>query len=372
MGFKFVNGVMTKVDDKGQKMEPDIPLAILATPDDIMNATEAYGSMGQQLVIPQATISALENTDSEVLDILSTLFAKYEVPIGLLHKLIALKNYDLVFVLDDSGSMSTLSNLTTNDYSSDYMRGVCSGYQSTVSGPKRISRWDEEEDRLHLLMDFLVWIPTGLLKITFMNRANIIIVDKASGLGPQALLDKVHTDIRTVFSKGPAGGTPIKRCLDQSIALGNIKPTMIYLFTDGQPSDATIDSLKLLCKYRPKPINSPITFVSCTDEDAEVQWMKDVEEDGDYMSEIDDYVSERKEVLDSQGSGFPYTRGLWIMSLLVSAINPYDLDALDDEKPMRKSALSEILGYTLSESEYMIYWNGHPKHNDYSRVSFMN
>ena len=108
---------------------------------------------------------------------------------------------------------------------------------------------------------------------------------------------------------------------------------MHYLFTDGEPSDARPERVTKLVLKRPNPIQNPVTFVSCTGDDAATEWMKELDDAGPMLAEVDDYEDENREVLSKQGPILPYTRGLWLMSLIVGAINPDDLDGLDDAEP---------------------------------------
>ena len=48
--------------------------------------------------------------------------------------------------------------------------------------------------------------------------------------------------------------------------------------------------------------------------------------------------------MEDQGKGFPYTKGYWIINQLISCINPYDLDAIDENLPFSKATLDDILG----------------------------
>ena len=47
--------------------------------------------------------------------------------------------------------------------------------------------------------------------------------------------------------------------------------------------------------FQKEPEMNPITFISCTNEDAAVEWMKDAEEVCPYCSESDDFVDEANE-----------------------------------------------------------------------------
>jgi hypothetical protein len=58
--------------------------------------------------------------------------------------------------------------------------------------------------------------------------------------------------------------------------------------------------------------------------------MKELEEIAPYVAEYDDYDDEKAEVQKDQGLGFPYTRGFYLIGQLVAAMNPDDLDAMDE------------------------------------------
>ena len=79
-----------------------------------------------------------------------------------------------------------------------------------------------------------------------------------------------------------------------------------------------------------------------------------------FTAEIDDYVAERAEVLADQGPAFPYTKGLWLLSQLVAAVNPMDLDALDENLPFSKHTLDDLLGRKHTEEEYKYYFDRNP------------
>ena len=50
--------------------------------------------------------------------------------------------------------------------------------------------------------------------------------------------------------------------------------------------------------------------MSCTNEDDQVEWMKDTEEKAPYCAEFDDYHDESREVLNDQGKAFPRISGM--------------------------------------------------------------
>lgn len=378
--YKMINGVL--VDTTKTKTEVNSPMTIVTTPDELAELSQEYGSA---MYIPTATVVALEQyTDNEtftdkfhrpgldheqMLDHLSSLFARYEVPIGLLSKLCELSNYNISIVIDDSGSMNEKTDSKKLDVYTEYMK---QHFKRMGTETGSMTRWEEEEDRLHLMIDFLAYIPTGPIKIVCMNRPieSILIRNNKT---PEQFLSEGHECIRKMFMAPPSGGTPTMTVMKR--ALSSVSgPTCHYLFTDGVPSDCSTHDLGTFLAKRPDAHQNPLTFVSCTDVDSECQWMKEIEEVGPYMAEVDDYESELKEVRHDQGPTFPYSKGLWIICLLVGAINPYDLDAMDDSTPFTKYTLENIMGRSISSKEYEKYWFEHPqsktyKSDTYSRFS---
>ena len=78
------------------------------------------------------------------------------------------------------------------------------------------------------------------------------------------------------------------------------------------------------------------------------------------MSELDDYMDEREEVMGDQGAAFPFTKGFWLVSQLVAAINPDDLDAIDENVPFTKFSLDGVLGRKHTPEEYHYYFERNP------------
>lgn len=378
--YIFVNGVM-KVNPAFQNPQgtPALPpsssqsLAIVSSTQDIMAASEAqYHATGREMQISDATTASMEiMQDSyylnqfksptqidggQLLDGLSNIFARYEVPVGLINKLLALTEYALNFIVDDSGSMINDTDALVNQ-ASDQMKQLIDPYGQRANSYKKVmTRWEEAQDRLHILVDMLAYIPTSPITIRFLNRNDKIILDH-TGKSIEQFAQEAHEKIKQHFAKGPSGGTPIYGTLRESFK-PTTTPTMHYLLTDGEPSDASIEEVKDLILRRPNPKNSPLTFLSCTNENA--KWMKEIEGDAPFTAELDDYISERQEVVDEQGEVFPFSRGFWLLCQLVAAINPYDLDALDESTPFTKKTLDDLMGRRLTQEEYLHYFTHNP------------
>lgn len=364
--FKFVNGVMIKEGDVPTKGTDVIPIATVCSPDDIVSAVEVNPNMAVPMTTQVAINEVTDDSflqkfkcregvnENEILDRLSFLFSEYEVPIGLLSKLLVLTEYNLNVILDDSGSMNARTDSTVAQ-AGPYMKSVVlSGLRDT----EQMTRWQEQEDRVHTMIDFIGCIPTGPFTISFMNRSDRFTVEH-NGNTPEEWINDAHTRLRKACSLGPNGGTPTLEKLRDAFNNSRGK-TMHYLFTDGVPNGGPEDVSKLILA-RKNPSENPLTMVSCTNVDSECDWMKQIEEDGPFVSETDDYNDERDEVRHDQGAAFPYSKGMWLICMIVGAINPYDLDSLDDTRPMSKYTFDNIIGRVSSPEEYRKYWDNHPK-----------
>eukprot|EP00957_Ditylum_brightwellii_P036308 2749716-Ditylum_brightwellii.AAC.1 len=84
--------------------------------------------------------------------------------------------------------------------------------------------------------------------------------------------------------------------------------------------------------------------------------MKECEEIAPYCSESDDFVEEANEVLRDQGAALPYSYGFHLVCTLVAAINPEDLDAMDESVPFTKVTLDNLLGIKHDEQSYLHYF----------------
>ena len=101
------------------------PLQVLSSLSDVADAADAQmDATGVQLKLSTNTIDSIQQIQSDeyashlgvepdnandVLDGLTDAFIQYEVPLGMINKLYALTAYRLSFIIDDSGSMRSLS-----------------------------------------------------------------------------------------------------------------------------------------------------------------------------------------------------------------------------------------------------------------------
>ena len=180
----------------------------------------------------------------ELLEQISKIFTAMEAPIGLAQKLIALQGYAINIKIDDSGSMGTLCN---------------NGY----------TRWANLQQRLVELMKLLQVVPTRDVTLSFLDRRDIITIQR-QGRTPEQFFLSAQQVINGAFQRPPGGGTPIYANVVQMIQSGR-GPTAHYLFTDGLPSDSRyspeqeIRMTQDVLLGRPNPQQNPFTIGCCSD-----------------------------------------------------------------------------------------------------------
>jgi hypothetical protein len=289
---------------------------------------------------PDICVGAGMSPDTAI-DELGAVLSKYEVPMGLMNKLMMLSEFEcLEFIIDDSGSMGLPSD--------------------TIDPVTRqpMTRWGEAQHRLKEMMELVAHVPFQKTEIRFLNRPTRLMIER-NNRSPQVLLQDMVRQIDSAFAARPAGTTPAFERLQESFALASGRNVARYFFGDGIPDGgvAIQQQITMMLKNRPNPSQTPVTFISCTNEDEQVEWMKDAEEVAPYCSESDDFQDEAKEVLRDQGKAMPYTKGFHLVCQLVAVMNPDDLDAMDECVPFTKATLDNLLGIEHSPETYKYYFD---------------
>lgn len=330
-----------KADDKkADDKKPDSKtLALLSSVHDIASACQAQQiATGKPLQLTSKLLNTLEfmgNNDFfrkdsyESIESLGAIFEKKEIPIGLLNSLLGLSEYQLNFIIDDSGSMNIL-------------------------GPELVSRWQELRERMHEMIDILAFIPVNI-QISFLNREDTIRLHNQNNK-PVDFQKKAHDEINKIFKQSPMGLTPLYRKLRND--LDQKEHTMHYLFTDGEPSDCTIQQIKNLLMQRRNPKMNLITLINCSNKNNE--WIEEVESNAPLISSVEDYASEKKEIQSIQGKSFPYSRGIWLLNQLCGVIDPF-LDAMNEQALFKKEKLDDFMGRIITKEEYNLYLKNHPQ-----------
>ncbi|KAJ3394669.1 hypothetical protein HDU92_006657 [Lobulomyces angularis] len=276
--------------------------------------------------------------NNDYVDCLQNIFAKYEVPIGLVSKLFELERFDAIdFIIDDSGSMNSKTD-------------------TFLPNGRQMSRWEEAIERMKTFLEILAYVPTQLIQIKFLNRRDIITVSHTAGQHPQFFINETCALLDAVASNLPAGTTPYLKAIKESFDAGRGKKVARYFFGDGQPNAGEQAVIEKIISQRQNPNDNPVTFLSCTNRDEDVQWMKELEEVSLFCSEFDDFNDESIEVLKDQGQALPFSKGFYLIGQLVSAMNPKDLDAMDESVPFTKYMLDQLLGVDGTTEDYRHYF----------------
>jgi len=325
--------VVTNMDDHAELNE-----AMVASGGKEIPLAESTNATIEMMQEPDISVEAGMSPDTMV-DELGAVLNKYEVPIGLMNKLMMLSEFDyLEFMIDDSGSM-TLNSDTLDKFK------------------RPQTRWQEAQSRLKEMIEILAHVPFNQIVICFLNRPERLNMSR-NERSPQQLIQDAYKQIDLVFATDPAGKTPFYERLQESFAKAPGKSVARYFFGDGVPNggQAARSGIVRMLQTRANASQNPVTFISCTDEDEQVEWMKDAEELAPYCSEADDFKDEAAEVIKDQGMALPFTRGFHLVSQLVGAMNPNDLDAMDESVPFTKTTLDNLLGIEHNEESYKHYF----------------
>ncbi len=87
-----------------------------------------------------------------------------------------------------------------------------------------------------------------------------------------------------------------------------------------------------------------------------------------YCSESDDFRDEANEVIRDQGVALPYSKGFHLICQLVAAMNPEDLDAMDESVPFTKFTLDNLLGVVHNDQSYKHYFDCFEKAQSSRRI----
>jgi hypothetical protein len=222
---------------------------------------------------------------------------KYNISKIMRRDILEASTHDIFVIIDDSGSMQT----KTKD---------------------ERTRWQEALELASVVADIGGAICEYGIHIKFINQ------------------NVMHTNIKNsqfvvpLFSNGPGGYTPLSNSLDQVIQLKTEKPKLIIIATDGKPTDDdghddTARFINILKKR--DPINNKICIAACTDDHDVLHYLNKLDKSVPNLDVVDDYYSERIEVLKVQENQFEYTYGDHAVRIMLSPIIP-KYDQLDEIK----------------------------------------
>ena len=227
----------------------------------------------------------------------------------------ALAGAIVVVIADDSGSMRT---------------AVRNSPVPPAPGKYATTRWDE-------LMHFLQLVTriggelAGEVDFHFLNAGSVEKVEAWEQVAP-------------VAKQGPTGYTPLISAMRTVFAKYNPEVTerrlITIIATDGVPSDCPAGvsaerAVSDILRGRPCIDKSFVTFLSCTDNDQDIAYLKRLDAGVKHVDEVDDYNSERSEVMKAGRRLYSnFSVGDWALKAVVGATVPA-WDKSDEACPRR-------------------------------------
>ena len=226
----------------------------------------------------------------------------YEINNDFALRLRNLEGYEIVVICDDSGSMNTpVTSPGSNAFS------------------KLPTRWDELKNTVGIIVDIAAIMDHDGIDVYFLNR-------------PPLLHITHHSQLDGSFNMKASGGTPIVPVLRSILQTKCEKKRLIILATDGCPNDEGgrdgITVFREVLANERGPFDF-VTIVACTDEDAAIDYLNDWDKQIPHLDVVDDYHSERDEIIDVQGPRFKFSFGDYVVKALMGSIDPW-FDSLDE------------------------------------------
>jgi hypothetical protein len=239
---------------------------------------------------------------------------KYEIAHDFAFRLRALEGFEIVMIIDDSSSMRT---------------PIIDHDQENLSPFDQLpTRWDELKHIVSIVVDLASTLDPDGIDIYFLNRQPLLHVNNSSQLNE-------------TFAQQPNGPTPLTRILSYVLNLKRSqvheRKLLILIATDGLPTDESgqndLNGLEKVLRNERYPSIERIyiTFIACTNDLETVAYLNVLDKKIPYIDVLDDYQSERAEVLAVQGKTFPFTYGDYVVKLLMGSVDQW-FDKLDEKK----------------------------------------
>lgn len=241
--------------------------------------------------------------ERERLAALHELMLELEISAVAANELLLLREYDIVFLCDDSGSMQTMDG------------------HGRVSGVV-VSRWDELKDTVEKVIRVAACLDDDGIDLYFLNREGANNVTSFEEAAP-------------CFVAPPRGYTPLADRFSDVVAQhGEGKPLLVVIATDGAPTTKVGNRdvagfVSALRKRNTREVR--VSILACTDDDAEVGYLDGIDDKVDGVDVTDDYAAEALQI--KKATGKPFTRGDWIAKMLLGPILAH-WDQMD-EKPAK-------------------------------------
>lgn len=243
---------------------------------------------------------------------LQQILTRFEVSIAEANDLVILEDYEVVCILDDSGSMNLASQPATQ--------------RSLFAESK--TRWQELQESVTLLVELANCFDKTGVDLFFLNRG---------------LIDGVKTPkderLAAAFRRSAAGGTPLTQSL-RIVAehCEGERPILLMIFTDGEPNGGVRQfekELKRLVTKKSSDKTFKVQIMACTSDQDAVGYLNEIDEKFGKVDVTDDYYSEMQEVVMKARKRPQFTRGDWLMKAMLGPISQ-KFDGWDETGKARK------------------------------------
>lgn len=236
-------------------------------------------------------------------------------PVFQLMKTYFAQGINVVFLADDSGSMSS----------------VVSG----GPGKQAKTRWDELKETFRLVCDIVGHFDSDGFDLRFLNR-------------PGAANVKTMSQIEQLFQRPPSGSTNLIDAMEAIYESPLCQPEqtnkklLLIVMTDGLPDGnisrrrkmpgdlagvmALVQNQHSLRGWEEKYYCS---FVLCTEDDGVVEQYNAYDNKIPNFDVIDDYESERREIIRHRGKQFPFDKREYVAKIILGSMDAY-YDNMDE------------------------------------------
>jgi hypothetical protein len=258
---------------------------------------------------PFAPVAAVPmDTTAWRLQKLQAICRQHEIRGDYVNKLRQLEEYEIVALFDDSGSMGKQVAKT--------------GFQDPFAPIP--TRWSEARLHASITVDLAACLDPDGIDVRFLNRPGFSRVATSQ-------------QVAGAFAPPPSGYTPLTRAVrgifEEKAAVIRERKLLLIILTDGIPTDdqGNERTKEFMDALKNRPKNTFVSIVACTDDESSVGYLNKLDRMVPGLDVVDDYESEKKEVLRAQGSKYAFSFGDYVVKALLGAIDP-SMDALDEKR----------------------------------------
>jgi len=277
---------------------------------------------GSPPIVPAATLER----DNTTLDTLRSILGSFQIRPDFLQHLLQLEGYEISLILDDSGSMESDSDAPEPPGFKKFSAGNSYGY-----------RWTRLEE-----MKYISRILISVATIFDKNGVDLYFLNSGTH---NNVTNVEQFDI--ICRNLNSGSTPLVSNFHQASGKVSNKKHLIFIITDGQP-DEGVTAFKNALINKSEYIY--VSILACTGDDYAVDYLNDIDETVPNVDCVDDYTSERNEILFVQGTDFPFSYGDYIVKALLGAVDPA-FDLLDERNLLDNSYIIKYDDYINAEKD---------------------